>query len=29
MKEQGNFEEALSHYREAITIDPLFSDGYR
>ena len=29
LKEQGKLEEALAHYHEAVTIDPLFSDGYR
>ena len=29
LKEQGQLDEALAHYLEAVTIDPLFSDGYR
>lgn len=27
-KEQGKLEQALAHYHEAISIDPLFADAY-
>ena len=28
LKEQGKIEQAIAHYQQAISIDPMFADAY-